>query len=283
MRAAENRPPRFLLAPGRGRVDTRAVAHFFTTEDDRWFVPEPLTRGPWDVNACHAGPPSGLLARGLERAIPEKQLARMTVSLMKPIPMAGFALTATVTRTGRATGEAEVEMHDGRDKLIARARGLFLAEVDLGPVPSPELERPRFDEAQPARFPFRPTAHAETSFVDAVEMRAAPGHGDQLGARTMWMRAPPLLPNEPASPVQALCPLADCGNALSRNAESPPYAFLNPDLSLQVARRPVGAWFASRSFCLWDGSGLGLSQAVLFDVEGPVGTASQTIMLRHSG
>jgi hypothetical protein len=39
---------------------------FYRAEDDR-LIPSELTRGPWDPDAQHAGPPSALLARALER------------------------------------------------------------------------------------------------------------------------------------------------------------------------------------------------------------------------
>ena len=46
-------------------------------------VPSELTRGPWDPNAMHGGPPSALLARAVERCDegPTPFVARLTVEL----------------------------------------------------------------------------------------------------------------------------------------------------------------------------------------------------------
>nr|MDJ0925246.1 thioesterase family protein [Acidimicrobiia bacterium] len=63
---------------------------YFTTRDGSWFEPTGHTRGPWDKDACHAGPPTALLVRALERLVPKQRLARISVELMRPIPMAGF-------------------------------------------------------------------------------------------------------------------------------------------------------------------------------------------------
>ncbi len=42
----------------------------FYERDGERFVPSELTRGPWDPGAQHAGPPSALIARALERCEP---------------------------------------------------------------------------------------------------------------------------------------------------------------------------------------------------------------------
>ena len=39
---------------------------FYALDGER-IVPSELTRGPWDRNSQHAGPPSALLARALEQ------------------------------------------------------------------------------------------------------------------------------------------------------------------------------------------------------------------------
>lgn len=49
-------PPSDLPAPG----------HFYEL-DGELVVPSELTRGPWDEDSQHAGPPAALLGRALER------------------------------------------------------------------------------------------------------------------------------------------------------------------------------------------------------------------------
>ena len=75
----------FFEAPTTRHLDGRDV---------EWFTPTDHCRGPWDADACHAGPPTGLLVRAMERAVPDVRLARVTVDLTKPIPMAGFRIDA---------------------------------------------------------------------------------------------------------------------------------------------------------------------------------------------
>ena len=95
------------------------------------------------------------------------------------------------------------------------------------------------------------------------------------------MNTDPLLPGEDPSPFQRICPLADCGNAFSRHAGGDEIAFVNPDLTIALHRDPVGDWLGSRAVAQWQPDGIGLADALLFDDEGIVGKAMQTMILRR--
>ena len=97
---------------------------------------------------------------------------------------------------------------------------------------------------------------------------------------TVWMRTVPLLPGEEMSPFQRISPLADCGNAFGRHAEPDQVQFVNTDLVIALHRDPVGEWMGSRVASHWQPTGVGLADALLFDDEGPVGRALQTLLLR---
>ena len=94
------------------------------------------------------------------------------------------------------------------------------------------------------------------------------------------MRTVPLLPDEEASGFQRICPLADCGNAVSRNADPDPYAFMNTDLTVLLHRAPEGEWFGMDSVSRWEPAGVGISDSLLFDEHGAVGRAIQTLVIR---
>lgn len=254
---------------------------FFDLEDERWFRPTEWARGPWDPEACHAGPPTGLLARSLERAVPERQLARLTVELMRPVPMSGVRVEVEVERVGRASARATAELRDVRGKGCARALGLFVTARPLSDVPTRDVACPRFEEAEPGAFPFRSVVHELPSFLDAVEVRYPPGEDTGPGPTTVWMKAPPLVSGETPSPFQSLCPLADCVNGFGRNGDIGTWRFMNLDLSIHVHRPPEGTWFALRAWSQWESSGAGVAVGELFDTRGPVGFATQTLMVER--
>ena len=252
---------------------------YFVTTDGARFVPTDLARGPWDADACHAGPPTGLMVRAMERALDTHDLARITVDLLRPIPMSGFRVEATIVRSGRQVAHSEAMIVDG-DDVVARARGLHLRGRPVT-VPEPATRGPRFEDATSGRFPIHTTVHGLAAFPASVEVRYDPAHSQGDGGETiMWMRTlVPLLAGEEPSPFQRIAPLADCGNGISYNAYLDEAHFVNPDLTVWLHRPPGGEWHASHAVSHWHPSGVGVAEAVLFDTTGPVGGAVQTLLL----
>ena len=264
---------------------------FFTVETggagEEWFVPTDFARGPWDPDACHGGPPTALLARALERTLPALRLARLTVELMRPVPMAGFAIQAEVVKAGRATGTTRATIVDADGGQRALATGMHVARSPVGLFPetldNSGASTPRLADAEPGAFPIGRVRHHLPAFNRSVEMRYPPGQDPGMGSATVWMRTITPLPDEEPSPFQRICPLADCGNAFSRHADPTQVQFINTDLTIALHRDPVGEWLGSRVSSHWQPSGVGLADALLFDDEGAAGRALQTLLIRPVG
>lgn len=254
---------------------------FFTSDDGEWFQPTELCRGPWHVDHCHAGPPSGLAARAMERLLPEQRLTRLTIDLIRPVPHAGFRVEAELTRQGRSVSTASGRILDADGGVRATFNGMLMARFPSVAVPTHQSSIGTPEEALPGGFAIEETAHGQTSFIDATEMKYPRGHSPDPGPTSLWMKTVPLLAGEQASPFQRICPLADCGNAFGRNAD--PWdivTFANADLSVVLHRDPVGDWLGSHAVSYWESDGIGLADAQLFDRHGSVGRALQTLVLR---
>lgn len=267
-------------------ADRESIDAFVVVEargDHEWYLPTGYCRGPWDPDACHAGPPTGLLARASQRLLPDQPLVRLAVDLTRPVPHAGFGITAAVSRAGRtvSTTELTIVAEDGR--AVVSARGMHLAPTEPGDVPTTPYAVPSLAEAQPGAFPIRRSNHDLAMFSGGVEVRYPPGHGPHPGPNRMWMRTVPLVLGEVGSPFERICALADCGNAVSRNAEPDGLAFMNSDLTILLHRPPVGEWFGIDSVSRWEPSGVGMSDSLLFDEHGAVGRALQTLVLQRRG
>lgn len=252
--------------------------------DVEWITPTDFARGPWDPDACHAGPPTAMIVRALERSLPAMELTRVTVALTKPIPISGFHIAAEVTRAGRTVGATSAALYDVEGVLRVTATGLHMTVADE-PVVDAGLDNsgaewPRLADSVPGAFPLGRPPHGRTGFRDAITMRYPPGEGGEPGATTLWMSTIGLLPDEEPSPFQRICPLADCGNAFSRHRDPDAVGFVNPDLTIALHRRPEGEWLGMRSVSQWQPSGIGLAVSNLFDDHGSVGTAVQTLLLR---
>lgn len=254
---------------------------YFTTRDGRWFEATGYARGPWDVDACHAGPPTALMVRALEQLIPGQRLARLTVELLRPIPLRGFRVQAEVRKPGRSVTLSEAEILD-EDRVYVRAYGLHLRALDGFSTATALSKSPDLSSAVPGPFPIRDALHDEVCFPDSVEVRynMDEGSAGTGGPTTIWLRAKvPILADEAPSPFQRICPLADSGNGVSYNEYLDRVAFINPDLIISLHRNPDGEWHGARTISHWQPDGTGLADAELFDVNGPVGRVLQTVLL----
>jgi len=194
--------------------------------------------------------------------------------------MSGFRIDTNVTRSGRAaaTGSATLTGVDG--KVCATATSLHLIRSEFDSLPTTRILTPSLQGAMPGVFVAEGAHHELPFFRDAIEVAYPPGESNSPGPTTLWMRTPPLLDDETPSPFQSICPLADCGNGTSRNAELTDATFVNPDLTIVLHRLPESEWLASSAVSFWEPTGIGLSKAILFDEKGPVGSALQTLLIQ---
>jgi hypothetical protein len=250
---------------------------------DAFFVPEgsgltatPLTRGPWDKGSQHGGPPAALLARAVEAELPPGfRLARMTVDLLRPVPIGPVVPRATV-RAGRrvARGEAVLEA-DGVEVLRATALGQVVGALDVpsageGSLPPPEDGRdvPFFD------VPW------DEGYHTAMEWRFLSGSFIDLGPSRLWLRQRvPLVAGEEPSPFQRTLVVADAGNGVSAAVDFTRVSFVNPDLSVHLHRDPVGEWIGVEAHTTLQPTGAGLATTTLHDRTAPIGTGNQSLIL----
>ena len=264
--------------PPNNRMKTFDIP-YFSVDGDGVFHGNDPTRGPWDVNACHAGPVMGLVARAAEALVPEKRMTRLSADLMRPIPLDGFRVTAEIRREGRLTGATSVKVtnRDGKDCVLAST--LHIAETDLGEVPTAPFPLPDFAASVEGQFPVQETAHDLPCFSHCVEVRYPPGENPDPGPTTLWMRGPHLLAGEAPTTFQRLCPLADCGNGTSRNAEIAVMGFMNCDITIVAHRHSDAEWLGSQARSHWQPNGIALAEAEIFDDKGPVASVLQTVVL----
>jgi hypothetical protein len=97
------------------------------------FVPTALARGPWSPDAQHGGGPAALLARAAESTDPGPAsfVARLTIELLKPVPLTPLQVTARTTRRGKKVQLLECALlADGTE--VARATALRIRTEALG-------------------------------------------------------------------------------------------------------------------------------------------------------
>jgi len=274
------------MAPDEAISDEpRDSAVFTRLGTDAWQASE-LSRGPWDPRAQHGGAPCALLAHVAEQAAPGPgwQLARLTVELVKPVPVASLA-TRTQVQSSRATVRVGVDLLAG-EVVVARAHALLLAKnalalpVGLPGWPQSPLRPLPQDCSERVRIPGLP--EGVSFYGSAVESRVAEGDSTQPGPCGAWFRlAVPLVRGTANSPAMRAAAAADFGNGLSWVLPAERFLFTNADMSLNLFRAPEGEWIGLRSATEAHSDGAGLAVSHLYDERGPIGLATQTLVLRE--
>jgi Thioesterase-like superfamily len=253
---------------------------FFEPAGTDAFVATAATAGPWSAEAQHGGPPSALAARAIERHEPagNQRLARVSVDILRPIPVGKVTVRTRTVRPGRRVALLEAVMEaDGTEVLHARGWRIALGDGRAAAA-TPEAPPPAIPAAQaPPRFP---GAHM-TGYLSAIEWRYVSGGGfDTPGPARVWARRTiPLVPGEEPTPMCHALLIADSGNGVSALLDPSRFLFINTDLTVVLARDPAGDWLLLDAATTLGGQGSGLAESTLSDTGGRCGRALQTLLV----
>jgi Thioesterase-like superfamily len=248
------------------------------------FLASPLTRGPWHPDHQHAGPPSALISRAIERAAGDDglgHLARLTVNLFRPTPVGECRIELTSDYLGRNAAHYSGRLI-ARDKEVARFTALVQREEDFSVPDDAPGHPPPMPPKPPDECPLIevPMSREESGYFALVENRLAEGRFFE-GPCAAWFRLNhPLVKGETPSPYQRVAVAADSGNGVSAALDFSKYLFLNSDLTINLFRRPAGEWVCLQSRSLYGGNGSGLAESALFDEQGMIGRATQSLAVR---
>lgn len=251
---------------------------FFLPDGDG-FVATELARGPWHPDLQHGGPPVALLGRAVERAPFEaaSHVARLTVDLLRPVPLGRVSVSVAVVRAGRTAQVVEATLEAG-GKTCLRATALRVRTTDLRlpPRDPPAAVLPPVDACEPWTFPFFTT---QVGYHTAMELRVARGEFGR-GAMAVWMRQrQPLVAGEAPTPLQRVLVAADSGNGVSLALDTRRFTFVNPDLTVHLHRPLEGEWVGLDAVTVPWPSGVGLAESALHDARGPIGRSLQSLVI----
>jgi hypothetical protein len=257
------------------------VPHAFYEIAGDEYVATELTRGPWDPGSQHAGPPSALIGREIERleGAEDFQVGRVTFEILKPVPIGPVRVNAEVLRPGRSVQMIEASLADDDGELMrARAWRLRTRAIDIPPgvisTPEPPPGPERGSQAE-----FFPTGY-DIGYHTAMEWSSVGGSFVEPGPATVWMRMGcGLVAGEEPTPLQRTLVAADVGNGISAVLDWRRYLFINVDLSVHLERMPEGEWVCVDAVTLPQVSGIGTTESVLSDERGRIGRAVQTLLV----
>ncbi|GHF51640.1 hypothetical protein FHX82_004050 [Amycolatopsis bartoniae] len=252
---------------------------FYLPRGEGRFQPTQHTAGPWTSGAQHFGPPSALLVRALEALPPEREsrLARVTVEILGPAPLTELSVRARVERPGRSVELLVAELASDT-RTVARASGWRIATSDTREIANvPGGDWPKPEDCPVSEWPegWLP------GFLDAVEWRSVSGGLAVPGPAAVWGRQRvALVDGEEPSPLQRLFAVADCGNGASNFLDAREWWFINSELTVHLRRPPQGEWIGLDAATAVGPDGIGTATSTLRDLEGPVASGAQALMVR---
>jgi hypothetical protein len=226
--------------------------------------------------------------RALEQWFAEApgRLVRVSLGLLRPVPMAPLTVTVRPGRAGKKVRGAEAELAAG-GAVVATAAAVWIREAQVELVPALAGQPPAAVRPEPGpeagvevRFPF---FHTPVSYREAVEVRISRGEFGS-GATLAWMRLRvPLVEGEVPSPWQTTLALVDAANGTTARLDHRRVGFVNPDLEVAMARLPRGEWLGLDGVSRPQADGIGLVDTLLLDRDGPLGRATQTLVIEGLG
>lgn len=240
--------------------------------------------GPWDPRLQHGGAPSALAvwaAEQVETAAPMR-VARVTVDLLRPVPVAELELETSVLREGRKIQLVQVRlMASGTEvtrAVILKARTTDQPlPIGVG-MPAPEL--PPLEAGAGTGMGIAETNSFGTNF----DIRRISGGFSQLGPGGAWFRQHrPLIKDRALSPAMRAVAVADFTNGVSALLPFAEWTFLNADLTVSLAREPEGEWIFSDAETWAGPDGTGTATALLADYRGYFGRATQSLIIDRRG
>jgi hypothetical protein len=250
----------------------------YRVDGDRVDV-SPNAAGPWDPSMQHGSAPAALVVWAAE-AIPTPvpmRIARVTIDVMRPVPLAPLTLRTEVLRVGRKIQLCSIRLlADGvavvnATVLKIKTQALSLpSDVAEAPVELPSPEQSREDPAQFSNSPF----------VTGMSLRAARGQFGVPGPGAIWYRVDrPLVEGFAVSQAMRAVVAADFCNGTSDVLDFREWTFLNADLTVSLAREPVGDWILLDAESWIGPDGAGLAMAGLADRNGYFGRAVQSLVI----
>lgn len=233
--------------------------------------PSPLAAGPFA--GLQGGAVASLLTAEVEALAGSRNWGTAISSaawFLRPTPMADLRTEIRVVSEG-----GRVSVVDNTLWPAAEREPCATVRVTLSRERA--IEVPGFVEAgrataDPTRYPAR-TIHIVKGrqwFMDAMEAR--------LGDGVAWFR----MNHEViagAGPLSSVLGPADWTHGIARPVQNV-VADPNPNLTVQLFRRPVGEWIGVRAEARWmPSSGFGAGGGTLLDAEGEIGRVSMSVVL----
>jgi hypothetical protein len=242
-------------------------------------VTSPFAAGPWHQSMQHGSPPAALVVWAAER-IPTPvpmRIARVTVDLMRPVPVAPLTIESEVLREGRKIQLCAVRLL--AKGIVVVAATVLKIKMQTQELPA-EAVIPPVDLPGPDQSRVEPADLSSSPFVTGMSLRAARGRFGSPGPGAIWYRVDrPIVEGAMVSQAMRAMAAADFCNGTSPVLDFREWTFLNADLTVNFSREPAGEWILLDAETWIGPDGAGLAMARLADISGYFGRAVQSLVI----
>lgn len=243
---------------------------FFIVDGDH-YVPTSASRGPWNPNSLHGRVIAGLLGAEIERLHGDPAFipARLTVDMYRLPNLSPVEVVTRVVREGQRIKVIDAEFISG-GVSAGRATCQLLRKTERpeGTVWKP----PGWDAPKPEDI--APPEPRSGPMAGMWAMRPISGGFGTVGQKRTWMsEVRELVEGRPLTPFVRVAVAADFASPFA-NAGDQGLKYINSDVTVYLHREPVGEWVGFEAADHGDTAGVAFGECRLYDVEGPIGSAS---------
>ena len=182
-------------------------------------------------------------------------MARLTVELLRPVPLAELQAVARTIRPGKKVQWLEgALLADGVEVARATALRLCTQDVDVADAVSPPGRGATSRVRRPApTFEFFDREYV--GYWAANDIRLVHGAFGVAGPATAWLRLLcPVVAGEPVAPFERVAAAADFGSGIGNPLTFVTASAINPEVSIHTFRHPAGEWVCLESGALGRGA-----------------------------
>ena len=243
-------------------------------------IPSRHAGGPWNPSFQHGSAPASLVAWA-SGAIPTAspmRVARMTIDLIRPVPIAPLKIRARAIREGRKIQLCEILLL-ADDCEVVRASVLKVRTADLAGAPDPTLRELDLPLPEAGRSPYEITG-INNPFLEGTAMHVVKGAIRSAGPAAAWFRVVrPIIEGVAVNGLMRAAITADFSNGISSVLDLRAWTFINGDLTVSLARDPIGEWILLDAETWLPANGGGIAFSRLADTSGYFGRAMQTLIV----
>lgn len=244
-------------------------AHF-TLDGNGEYLPTQYAQSHWGDDHLNGPAVVGLAARELELHCGSTEFlpTRLTVDLFRAARGVATTVVPRLVRDGRRVRSAECELCQ-HGRAVARAT-LLLYRRSVAP--------PGRLWSAPMSFPY-PSPSDDTTLTrvgsDDGGWSRSPGEHQNVSRKRFYNQAIEVVAGEKTSQfVRAV--MAAEATSLVTNLGTRGVGYINGDLTVALARLPVGDWIGVQADSHWAADGVAVGTATLFDQTGAFGSGMTT-------